>query len=745
MWQWAFCAAVVWQVWAGSHWGYWLWWLLLLPFCAGGARRKYAFAILALILGAWWAAWHVQGALAMWLPKSHIGETLLVRGEVVPFSWQETETHYGAKRYSFTVNAQFITQDKHHQGVVRLAYYPSPEDALTPFRGGESVVLKARLKPPHSTVNEGLLSRVQLDFARGVIAQGTVQHIVSRDPAAQGLSWWREQISYRLRQQLASWPQAQALLPALVVADRRHVTESQWRRFRESGTAHLLAISGLHVSLVAGLVWWLGRLALLPWLPRGQVAAVYAAGPAMVAALAYAALAGFSLPTQRALIMCLALMWFFVRGRTASLFSGFRYAFLGVLLWAPLSVADPSFWLSFCAVFLLLVLITVGQKLSWWRAQLVLSFGVGALGAWWFGSWGVLAPLANWVLIPVFAWCVVPLALLMALGVPVAWLAPVVNLAITLCEQWLQLLEPWQLQLSGASGVWELMALLFAMVMIFMPRLPVASWVLLIPLLPWLWPQDTAPMHGEFDFVTLDVGQGLATVIRTRHHLLLYDTGPSWGYGDAGKSVLVPWLQRQPQQLTLGVISHSDTDHSGGSESIQQVWPDIHWLAGEPQYHHGAQACWRGQQWRWDGVDFEVLWPPAGLRLHEHNNYSCVIQVQGRFGAVLLTGDIHRPVEFWLAKHQRFLHNSVLQVPHHGSATSSSYSFLKTLMPRYAVVSHGFANAFRHPHWQVEQRYKALNIALLSTAESGMIVFPVRDHHNSTPIQWRYKYPRSWY
>src|SRR5699024_2104540 len=319
------------------------------------------------------------------------------------------------------------------------------------------------------------------------------------------------------------------------------------------------------------------------------------------------------------------------------------------------------------------------------------------------------------------------------------------ELAIEVCEQWWLWLEPWQWQLSGASGLLGLLALLVVALLTFMPRLPVALWALWILLLPWCWPQYSRPEYGEFDFITFDVGQGLANAIRTREHLLLYDTGPTWGTSNAGETVLLPWLRRQPQSLAMGIISHSDSDHSGGHIAIAKQWPQLQWVAGEPAYHQGAQACWRGQQWRWDEVNFDVLWRAAGLQLQEHNNNSCVIQVTGEFGTVLLTGDIHHPVEFWLAKHQSLPRNSILQVPHHGSATSSSYNFLQALSPTYAVVSNGFANGFKHPHWRVEQGYKALNITLLSTAESGMIVFPVRGHHNSTPTQWRYAYPRSWY
>lgn len=745
MWQWMFCAAVVWQVWQGNHWFYWLLPLFLLPFYWCLPRPKYLYAGCALVMGGLWASLQVQNTLAMWLPEKYMGESLLLQGEVEPFSWREGRTHYGAVRYGFVLNAVFKAGEKQFSGKVRLAYYPAAEEVIKPFKGGERVQVEARLKPPNGTVNEGVLSRVQLDFARGIIAQGTVRTIKSREPPQLGLALWREKISAELRDKLNSWPRAQRLVPALVVADKRHLTEQEWQRYRESGTAHLLAISGLHVSLVAGFAWLFGRwvLLLLPFV-KG-VAQVYAVWPALLAALIYAALAGFSLPTQRALIMCAAMMLYFARGQAVGVFTCFRYACFAVLLWAPLSVVDPSFWLSFGAVLALLVLFFVGQRVTWWRTQLMLSFGVGALGAWWFGSWGLLSPLANWVLIPLFAWCLVPMSLLMVLGLPAKWLAPVLEVGIWLSEKWLLWLEPWQWQLQGARSFLALIGLVLVALVVFLPRLPFAPWVLISWLLPWLWPSAQAPDVGGFDYITLDVGQGQASVIRTQNHLLLYDTGPTWGAGNAGESILIPWLQQQSQTLGLGVISHGDSDHSGGAKAVRNKWPKLEWLTSEPDLFQGAQACWRGQSWQWDGVDFHVLWPPAGLKLKERNNASCVIKVSGAYGEVLLTGDIHRPVEFWLTRHEKFNQGIVLQVPHHGSATSSSYAWIKALKPSYAIVSNGYANPFNHPNKHVEKGYKALNVTLLTTAESGMIVFLMRDHHNSPPIQWRYAYPRSWY
>lgn len=745
MWQWAFCLAIVFQVHHGSLWHGVAWGLclLLLPLVKG--IRPLPSVLLALSVGGLWAAWHLEQGLAARVPAQWIGESLSLEGEVLPFSWQETQTHYGAPRYGVMVKVKAVAGQQRHRGILRLAYYPNPEEQMAPLFGGERVRFTAKLKPPHGTLNEGLVSSQQLDLARGVIGRGTVVAWEERDGAAPGLSRWREALSARLTAQLAPWPKAQRLVPALMVADRRHITTTEWQQYRESGTAHLLAISGLHVSLVAGACWWLFRHLLIRIKPLAHQATLYAVLPAFLATLAYAALAGFSLPTQRALLMCAAFMGSLVARQEVAVFSGLRWAAVGVLAWAPLSVLDPSFWLSFGAVAALLCLLAISKRLVWWRAQLLLSLGVGALGAWWYGAWGLLSPLANGVLIPLFAWCIVPLGFLLVLGVPAHWVAPVLELAIGFSDTWLQWLAPLQWQLKSTLGPMALLGVVLGALLLVVPRAPMAKVAVLPLFLPWWWPQHALPEQGEFDYVVFDVGQGLASVIRTRHHLLLYDTGPTWGQGDAGQSILVPWLKKQPQGLSLGILSHSDSDHTGGFAAVHEAWPGVPWLAGEPGAHSPVRPCWRGQQWQWDGVNFTVLWPPAGLKLQEHNNYSCVLLVKGKFGTVLLTGDIHRPVEFWLARHEPLPEVDVLQVPHHGSRTSSSFSFLKRVQPRLALASHGYANGFGHPHAQVVNHYKALNIPLFSTAEGGMIVFPSREYHNSTPIQWRYRYPRRWY
>jgi len=745
MWQWFFCVAVVAQSYVGLH----QWWPVALLFLLRYLpwllqRRTVLTAVLAVAFGVFWAHYHLQWAYNAWLPTSLEGHPITVRGEVQPFTWRELSSRFGGRRFAVTLKLLPSSATAPSDGVVHLSYYADEDEVVQPLSGGDVVTAQVRLKRPYGTVNEGVLDSAQLDLARGVIGRGTLLTVEQRVPARKGLPLLREQVSNKLRRLLEPWPRAATLAPALVVADRRWLDEEQWRQYRDSGTAHLMSISGLHVSLVAGLVWMIGRWCCVLLVPASQTASRLALWPALFAALLYAGLAGFSLPTQRAVIMAAVMMLSVWRGQQGGLTSGFRVACVLVLLWQPLSVLDPSFWMSFLAIGALLLLFRVGVRGIWWRAQWLLSFALGAIGAWWFGSWGVLSPLANLVLIPVFAWCVVPLALLLALGAPVWLFAPLLEGGIALAEQWLAWLTPWQGQLVAPHDGFALLLLALVVFLFCLPRLPFSRWLLLFLCLPWWWPRGEVPPYGSFDFIVFDVGQGQATAIRTRHHLLLYDAGPEWGSGDAGQTVVVPWLQRQVQKLSLGIISHADNDHSGGWGSVRQYRPEVRWLNGEAWRMPRTEQCWRGQQWQWDGVTFAVLWPPAGLRLQQSNNNSCVVYVHSEHGHVLLTGDLHKPAEFWLSNHHTFLPNTVLQVPHHGSATSSSYAFLQSVAPRYAVVGHGYKNAYNHPAPAVTKRYETLEIPLLSTVQSGMIVIPMRGEKNTKPIEWRTRFPKPW-
>ena len=246
-------------------------------------------------------------------------------------------------------------------------------------------------------------------------------------------------------------------------------------------------------------------------------------------------------------------------------------------------------------------------------------------------------------------------------------------------------------------------------------------------MIPFLLVQPERLKHGEFSYTLLDVGQGLASVIRTSDHILVYDTGPkSFSGYDAGRSIVSPYLDfENVKSIDTVVVSHEHNDHLGGFSSLLDRYPIKTVLSGAADKVQRAIQCEQGQSWIWDGVTFTVLWPmqmEAAPGVSHGNNASCVIRVSSRFGSVLLTGDIEKSVEQKLFhSYGDILNSSVLQVPHQGSKTSSSTRFIETVKPQLALVSAGYLNRFGHPYPSVVNRYKQWGVELLNTAHHGAI------------------------
>jgi competence protein ComEC len=482
-----------------------------------------------------------------------------------------------------------------------------------------------------------------------------------------------------------------------------------------------------------------------PWLWRRwstlsaqQLAVV----PALAAAVSYSALAGFSLPTQRALVMtavvllALSLRRSVPRGRLIGL------ALLVVLLWRPLSALSVGFWLSFGAV-AALGLMSGRGTLALVRAQCLLSLGLGAVTGWLFGGWGLAAPLANLLLIPLFSVAVVPLALLGTLVNSGGWLlsgaGALLDTAMTAVQVLVRVMP--ELPVPASLSAALLAGLAVAVLLAPGPLLP--RWSAPFLLLPWLWPDVPKPGPGGFHLTVFEVGQGQAVAVRTHEHIVLYDLGPQWPGGNAGRNLLSPWLEKQRASLELAFASHGDDDHAGGWPGVRHHLSEGSLYSGEAHRVDDARPCHRGQSWRFDGVRFEVLWPAPGIAIRTSNNRSCVVRIRGRHGTALLTGDILKPVEYWLAE-QGGLDSDIVQVPHHGSHSSSSYTFLRAVDAQQAFVSAGHGNAFGHPAESVQRRYRELGTQLYNNARTGMIVFRRDEQHNAAPVLWRAEVRRPW-
>lgn len=597
---------------------------------------------------------------------------------------------------------------------------------------GEQWRLPLRLRPPRGLRNPGGFDFERHALAQRIVALGSVAGRAERIAEGGGLDALRARLAELIA---ASGAPAGGLLRALAVGDTRALDDAAWDRLRATGLSHLFAISGLHIGLVAGLaallmrgLYWLRPgLGLRLALPQGAALA------AISAATAYAALAGLSLPTLRTLIMLAAVLLALLLRRQIRV--GQSLALAALLLWVldPLALLTPGFWLSLGGVFWLLACVPRGE--GWraassglLRAQLVLGLALLPLSVLFFGGSSLVGLPLNLLAVPWVTMLVVPPLLLGLLCLPLPlisgpllalagqgmeWLWQLAGLAADLPAAYLYLPEP---------SPWAVCLALAGLVLLLAPRgVPGRSLAALL-LLPLLLPARPPIGEGAFRIDMLDVGQGLAVLVRTESHGLLYDAGArSRGGFDLGDAVVVPALRA----LGLGkldrvMVSHGDIDHAGGLGAVLRAYPDAELWTGEPG-RVGGQHCQSGADWEWDGVRFALLHPPRHFPALG-NESSCVLAISGAGGRALLPGDIGEVIEGRLLREQgSAISADLLLVPHHGSRSSSSPAFVSAVAPRWAAISAGAGNRFGHPHAEVTQRYLDAGARILPSARHGRI------------------------
>jgi competence protein ComEC len=598
------------------------------------------------------------------------------------------------------INQQFMFvvdsgPERFPRGKISLNYY-----GPATIKASQRWQFEVRLKRPRGFANPGTFDYEAWLFQQNVSARGYV-----RDSASNRLINAPElsMLSVRdsLRQKLISLTgglENQAVILALAIGDRELISNKQWQLFSLTGTNHLVVV-----------------------------------------------LAGFSLPTQRALVMVSVFMLARILAlRQTPLFS-LLLSLQFVLLLDPFAAITVGFWLSFTAVAGLLLVfsgvpVAVNETMvariweNWFKAQFVVFAAMLAPLSIWIGEVSLASPLANVFAIPVISWLVLPLCLLAVGTLSLApefafllfqWADYLLQIVISVLT-WIALNE--RVNVSWHVAVEpQLLILLcaFGYVLLFLPFFVGARLLGLLLFLPLIFPRQDGFPEDSLALHVLDVGQGLAIILRTRSHSMVYDTGAGFTDGfDSGAQIVLPVLAELGiTKIDTLIVSHGDNDHAGGVNSVIEGIAVDRFLSSDSTHNSNLlmEPCLAGQQWTWDSAKFTILHPPNGLKLNS-NNGSCVLHVQFGEHSLLLPGDIEAEVELALLRRSDGeLTADILVAAHHGSNTSSTHRFVSALSPEYVIFSAGYLSQFGHPAEKVQQRFREAGAVQLNTADSGMI------------------------
>lgn len=772
----------------------------------------------ALFLAAWiaghaYAAVRAQARLAQALPASWEMREITLSGSIRGLPAQDG----ASARFLLAVEADDVRRStgiERFPAIVQLTWSGRGARDVPQLKPGERWRLTVRLKRPHGHANFAGYDAEAAWLARGVRATGYVvpSAAARRLPGVKGgIRTTIDRVRFVLRARVSQALTGEAhrgIVTALAIGAQEGIAEDDRLVLRRTGTSHLVAVSGLHIGFVAGLcaalaacLWRrscgfgavLARHGAREW-PLVVPTPVVAAAVGVASAAAYAALAGFNVPAQRALWMLAVVSVGFVLGRNVAFSLVLSWAAVLVLLVDPWAPTAAGFWLSFAAVaciaFAMRGRLRVREEIEetagmhdlietmrasdptwqaplaparggrrvawrrWWatvqargadaiRAQWAVTIGLAPLTAFWFSQVSLVGPLANAIAVPWVSLLVVPVVLV-AIALPAPLDALAYELAHTLLAPLMDVLgmlaqSAWADRHLPQPSLWVLGAALAGVALSLMPRGWPLRFAAPLAWLPLVAPPPSGIEEGAFRLTALDVGQGASILVETRGRTLLFDTGPGPESTNAGERIVAPYLRASGvARLDTVVVSHGDADHAGGVPAVLDASEARQLLGGLPPVHRvwdAARArqvarlrCAAGQRWRWDGVEFDVLWPDPGPLPRRSNEQSCVLKVTGRTMSALLTGDIGAPAERALVgRAPRALRADVLLVAHHGSKTSSTEPFLDSVDPRVAVFQVGYRNRFGHPHPQVWARFEARGISLARTDRDGAIRVAAHD------------------
>jgi competence protein ComEC len=724
------------------HWLPSLWIISILPLLLLLARFSSVFRIIFLFFaGFCWALFRADFALKDTLQADIENSDVYIQGVIISIP----ESHDDHIR--FLIDTHKITSLKAQPfssaGIVRLSWYKNQTIPVP----GDIWQFKVKLKRPYGFMNSGGFDYEAWMLRQGINASGYVKFDKHNIKIGEANTHFIQKVRYKLAQQLKQTLDKPllGLVLALSLGDRSQLEREQWKVLSQTGTNHLIAISGLHLSLITGLIYFI---ACFIWsrfycLTLRIPAPLFASIIAFATAFIYAALSGFALPAQRALIMIAVFLLGLFSGRQVFVTNVICVALTLVLILDPFAIIAPDFYLSFFAVIFILYIsrFRINDQANvtrWILLQCMLSIALCPILIFWFKQVPLYSILANLIAIPLVGFLIVPLCL-----IALILLFPLPEYAESLyffigkineqCWAYFEYLSQQNYAIIpiAAPNLFVLVLAIIGVLILLMPKGLPARWLAIIFMMPLLFPLTQRLKESEFNFDLLDVGQGLAVVIKTKDHVLVYDTGAKFSERfNIGDAVIKPYLRSKGiNQLSMLLISHGDNDHIGGAESIIDNFEINQTLSSEPTHIAGKKVenCYAGQKWTWDSVDFEILHPKT-KSIYTGNNASCVLKISSKWGSVLLTGDIEKEAEeSLLISESEKLQADVLLVPHHGSRTSSTKEFITAVSPQYAIVSAGYRNRFGLPKQDIMAQYEAQDVKTFVSYKTGELSVKFRD------------------
>lgn len=699
-------------------------------------------------LGFIWIDYRLHQFEKQILPDALDGQRIWVQGEII--SIPQVSHH----KTTFLFHVDHLVNDKanFNSRTIFLSEYQNSNNNTTinnkmSLSEGQIWQFLVYLKKPHVNQNQGQFLPWSWYYENNIVATGYI--VLNNKNNLMGYNSVnfferiRQTINNDLDLLLKDNPY-KGFIKALIIGVKSDISEQQWQVLSITGTNHLMAVAGLHLGFLYESVFLLTTYIAkrLPELFYFFPYKFFAIFFAMAASFIYAKLSGFLLPAQRAFLMIFFFSVAQLSLRPTRKFSALLFSFILILIVEPLSIYTKSFWMSFLSVLLINFAVLFYENRSYifklYVVQLILTLGLLPLALIFFNHVSIGSILANIIAIPWLGFIIIPLIFLLFMALQFSYLFSHLLLKIIVFQfdcLWKLLFFlskiKYLLFVSSYPHIYPIIYYEIGLIILLIPikkLFRIFGFFCLLPILFFSYPR---PHYGQFYFYLLDVGQGLASVIETKTHTIIYDTGPRSIDFDSGTRIIQPFLLSQGiKKIDLMMVSHGDNDHSGGATSLLENFQIDSILSSVPAFfsfspNTSIQKCQTGQFWQWDGIKFEVLYPDQQSPFTGNNN-SCVMRVCVQQNCVLLTGDIESPAEYRLLDESSTLLNAQLLVaPHHGSITSSTPQLIEAVQPHFVLFPVGYDNRFNFPSAEILSRYQNINATIIRTDQNGEIFFAV--------------------